>query len=410
MGEILTASVWNRIMISELDMPATPVGILLVLQYFLLPISLWVGHRSDTNLFMGRRRTSYIWLGRSIMLLSFPLLGTSVSQFEAGNTEMGWMLATISFLLFGGGKLASGSVFLALVRDSAPPEKRGVAIGLTETMLIALFPVAAIGFGRWMEQYELGLFWQLVMITMVFGGFFWWFATQGNDPTRFEQEIEHREGRYDLRKTFGQIWGDARTQAFFVFLGSATFFAWIQDNVMEPFGAEVFDMGTGETTRFTGTWGGMTIIVVLICFAVFRNRRPEEQSMISLIGLVWMGVGMGLLAWASMDSAESLLQIALLNFGIGFGLYTFGGLSLMAAMSPTQNAGAYLGLWTACILLTKGAGTFLGGFLRDLFIEIANLPASTGYGIIFGIAALGLIISGFLVRRVDVIGFTKDNQ
>ncbi|HUM71010.1 MAG TPA: PucC family protein, partial [Chloroflexota bacterium] len=74
-ADILTASVWNRVMIAELGMPATWVGLLLALQYLLMPISFWAGHRSDTRPLWGRRRVSYIWLGRGLVVLSFPLLG-----------------------------------------------------------------------------------------------------------------------------------------------------------------------------------------------------------------------------------------------------------------------------------------------------------------------------------------------
>src|SRR5690606_34718882 len=108
MAEILTASVWNRVMISDLHMPATPVAFLLALQYLLVPISLWVGHRSDTTRLWGKRRTSYIWLGRGLMVVALPLLGVSIRRFEAGDMGMGWAAAIIAFLLFGAGKLTSG--------------------------------------------------------------------------------------------------------------------------------------------------------------------------------------------------------------------------------------------------------------------------------------------------------------
>ncbi len=132
MAEILTASVWNRVMIVDLKMDATPVAFLLALQYLLMPISLWAGHRSDTVRLWGQRRTSYIWLGRGIMVMALPLLAISVRRFESGDMTLGWLTAVISFLLFGIGKLMSGGIYLALVRESAPPEKQGIAIGVAE--------------------------------------------------------------------------------------------------------------------------------------------------------------------------------------------------------------------------------------------------------------------------------------
>ncbi|HIP74013.1 MAG TPA: MFS transporter, partial [Anaerolineae bacterium] len=93
MADILTASVWNRVMIAVFGVPATPVGFLLALQYLLIPVAFWAGYRSDTKKLWGKRRISYIWLGRSWMVLSFPLLGLSVRFFEQGEAVTGWLLA-----------------------------------------------------------------------------------------------------------------------------------------------------------------------------------------------------------------------------------------------------------------------------------------------------------------------------
>ncbi len=415
MGEILTASIWNRIMISELGMPATPVGLLLVLQYILLPISLYVGDRSDRIKLFGRQRVSYIWLGRGLVLFSFPLLGVSVGRFTQSDPTTGWLIATLAFLLFGAGKLASGSVFLALVRESAPLEKRGIAIAVVETTLIALFPVVAIIFGRAMETYSLAAFWRLTLITFVTAGFFWWFAI-----VKMESKETDRSKRassphpitpsppHAFRTTLKAIWADASTRAFFIFLGLATFAAWMQDNILEPFGDDVFELPVGVTTRFTGYWGGATVIVLLGCFWRLRDKRPETQGRLTQVGLIVMAIGMGLLAMGSFGRTQSLLIPSLLIFGGGFGLYTFGGLSLMAVMSPTRNAGAYLGLWSACILLTKGAGTFSGSALRDLAGYL--FPFSTTYAIIFAVSAIGLFWSSQLVTSIDYTRFVAENE
>ncbi|MGB1250274.1 MAG: BCD family MFS transporter [Candidatus Promineifilaceae bacterium] len=406
MGEILTASIWNRVMISDLGMPATPVGLLLALQYILIPISIWAGHRSDTVKLWGRRRSSYIWLGRGIMLFAFPLLGVSIGRIEANQLVSGWAIATIAFLLFGAGKLLSGSVFLALVRESAPPEKRGLAISITETVLITMFPIVAIGFGRWMETYDPATFWQMIIGTTASAAFFWWFAV-----VRVENQVEQvaqpvQSAKTNLRQTMNAVWGDASTRQFFIFLALATFAAWMQDNIMEPFGGDVFNLPAGETTRFTGYWAGTTVVVLLILFRVRRNQPPESQGPIASLGLLIMSIGMILLGIVSFASLERLLTLALVVFGGGFGLYTFGGLSLMAVMSPSKTAGTYLGLWTICILVSKGLGTFFGGALLDIFSALTGSPPLT-YGLIFVIAAAGLGFAAQLVRQINFPQFAS---
>ena len=393
-------------MIADLGLPAWPVGLLLALQYFLMPISLWAGHRSDTTTFWGTRRTVYIWLGRGLMVIALPLLGLSIQRFELGELTAGWIMSTLCFLLFGMGKLLSGSVYLALVKESAPPQKQGVAIGIAETMLIAFFPIVAIAYGRWMEVYELVVFWQMVGATAVVAAFFWWFAIYKAE--QFTTPRITQPDLVDFETKFKTIWQNETVRRFFLFLFVATFAAWMQDNILEPFGADVFGLEAGDTTRFTGYWGGATIITLLLLFRIWRHHRPETQAGTTKIGLRVMALGMALLGGTAVINQTSLLIPSLLVFGTGFGIYTFGGLSLMVVMSPTKDAGAYLGLWTVSILVSKGLGTFAGGLLRDIFLSLWS--AGWGYGLIFMLAGLGLIGATFVLNRLDIPRFVQDAQ
>jgi BCD family chlorophyll transporter-like MFS transporter len=408
MGDILTAGVWNRVMISDFGIPAWPVGLLLALKYFIAPISLWIGYRSDTKPLFGQYRTSYIWLGRGVMLFSFLLLGFSTVQLEenSGNV-LGWLTAAFTFLLYGLGALFSGSPYLALVRDSAPRAKQGISIGIVETVLIAMFPIVAIGFSRMLTSYDSALFWRLILFVTIVGGFFWFFAILGVENRNKKITKSARLVRQaDLKATFRKIWGNDHTRRFFVFLFIATFAAWMQDNILEPFGADLFDMAVEETTRLTSYWGTATILMLLASFYVWRKKRPEDQSKVTSRGLAVMGLGMLLVAGSVFAGQERLFLLALVIFGTGFGFYTFGGLSLMAAMSPDPNAGAYLGLWTVAILVSKGLGTFIGGVSRDVVLYLSDgLPLA--YGITCLLAGIGLWTAVLLLRGVDVPGFVR---
>ena len=105
--------------------------------------------------------------------------------------------------------------------------------------------------------------------------------------------------------------------------------------------------------------------------------------------------------------STSIFYIGLITFGAGFGFYTFGGLSLMAVMSPDPNAGAYLGLWTVSILVSKGTGTFLGGLLRDVFLAV-GLTDNMTYGLIFLISGAGLVYAATLLRSDQVLDFAAE--
>ena len=263
MGDILVTSIWNRIMIVNLGFPALPVGLLIALRYLLSPLSLYAGFRSDRTPLFGLHRTWYIWLGRSLMVASFPLLGLSITLFDAArNDTLGWVIALLSFLLYGTGTLLSGSPFLALVRDAMPKARQGLALSVMETALILFFPIAAISYSILLKDYTLSGFWELVVITIAVGGFFWVFAIAG-------VEKRARVGRANpsapqttsaqfnaFRATFGQIWHDPRARAFMLFLAVATLAAWAQDAILEPFGAEVLKATLAQTTRYSSIGKG----------------------------------------------------------------------------------------------------------------------------------------------------------
>ena len=424
MGDIIVTSIWNRVMISQFGIPAAPVSLLIALRYLLSPLSLWAGYRSDTRPFLGLRRSSYIWLGRGLMVLSLPLLGWSLTRFAAasaaggGGEAMGWLLAVLSSLLYGVGTLISGSPYLALVRDSAPRERQGLAISLAETVLIICFAIVGIAFSFWMREFDPVIFWEMVIATMIIGGFFWLFSIWGVEQSIRKEKgmtlaqelasVHKRAAQSSLADTLKRIWLDARTRRFFIFLSLATFSAWTQDAILEPFGAEVFHLPLDRTTRFNSYWQAATVLTLVGGAFLWRKRPPEKQRGITVGGLLVMALGMLLLAGTAVFQQVHLVEVALLLFGAGFGVYTFGGLSLMAVMSSDQEAGAYLGLWTISVVVFKGIGTFAGGTLRDLFLLGMQLNSGVGYGLVFFLAAVGLGTAVVLLLRVDVLGFALE--
>ena len=120
-----------------------------------------------------------------------------------------------------------------------------------------------------------------------------------------------------------------------------------------------------------------------------------------------MGLGMLVLAGSAFVGQERLFLLALVVFGAGFGFYTFGGLSLMAAMSPDPNAGTYLGLWTVAILVSKGLGTFMGGVSRDVVLAFSDGFAPS-YGITCLIAGVGLWTAVYVLRGINVPTFVRE--
>jgi len=410
MGDILVTSIWNRILITNFGIPATPVSLLIALRYLISPLSLWAGHLTDNKRILGFRRTPIIWLGRAMMVFSLPFLGFSVMRLGDDTADvMGWLFAIFSVVLYGVGTLISGGPFLALVRESAPEERQGSAIALVETGLIIFYAIAGIGFSLWMPVFDMQTFWQMIVATMIVGGFFWLFSTVRIEKRAAAGTIDMVQGPAEsLGNVLREIWGDSRTRRFFFFLALTMFSAWAKDAILEPFGADVFGLSMGETTRFNSYWQTATVITLVTGSIIWRKRRPELQGRISSVGLLIMSAGMLMLATSGLAGMRYLVEPALFVFGGGFGIYTFGGLSLMAVMSPDRHAGAYLGLWSISILVFKGLGTLTGGAARDLFLLRMGMDPGLAYGIVFTLQAVGLAVAVLILSRIDILGFARD--
>jgi BCD family chlorophyll transporter-like MFS transporter len=405
--DLLTSGVLNRVLISDLGLWATPVALLSALRYLLAPLSIWAGYRSDTRPIFGMHRLPYIWAGRIPMVLSLPLLPV-VTVLLAGDprSPLGWALAALAFLIYGVGTLLSGSTFLSLVRDSAPPTKRGQALSIVQIFLVVSFPLAGVVYGLLMPVYDPWRFWEIVLIGMGIAAGCFFFALWGEERPGQAIVADAPQDHLPFPALLREMWSDRQTRLFFLFLALGAMSAFAQDAVLEPFGGDVFGMAAGQTTRFNAYWGSGVVISLIAAVVLTRHRLAHEQTPTTILGLVLTAAPLAMLAAVALAEARSLLIPVLFLFGLGFGIYTVGAVSLLMAMTSDRRAGAYLGLWTVAQLVFRGVGVFLGGFVRDTaLIATGSLPIA--YATVFALEAVGLLACAWLLLRVDVPRFAR---
>lgn len=406
-SDLLTSAVWNRILISDLGIAAWPVALLSALRYFLAPLSLWAGHRSDTRPIFGSRRVAYIWLGRLLMLIALPLLPLStVAIARDPGSFVGWGLALLSFVVYGAGTLTSGAPFLALVHDSAPYQKRGQAVGIVQLLLVVSFAFIPAVYAGLMPQYTPEAFSRLVLIGIGGAAFFWFVSIVGEERRLAPGEAgaAAQVAPISFKKAFASIWANPRTRRYAIFLAASAFFAFMQDAMLEPFGGDVFGLAAGQTTRFNAYWGTGVIVGMVGTLILTRKRRPDQQVSTTSWGLLLLGLPLLLLGFVSLREALPMVMPTLIFFGLGFGIFTVGGMSLLMAMNQEEKAGAYLALWSVIQLISRGAGIAAGGIIRDVSLSLSG-SFSVAYASVFMIEAVGLFVSIWLLRRVGVAAF-----
>lgn len=408
MADVLTSGVWNRIMISDLGVNATPVGLLVSLRYFLAPLGIWAGRISDRKSFLGFRRLFWIWLGRLLMVLStFGLgFGTSELMRDASNT-MSWVFIVVSMVFFSLGNAISGSTFLALVYDRSTDEQRGRAVGIVWTFLLLGFTVGGILFGILLKNDaatdRILTPDKILSSFLIAGGIFvalWFFSLLGEERRGFVPELnEEVKVKSSLRADLSLVWQNPSMRLFFLFLTLSMFFAFSQDLILEPFGGDVFTMDAATTSGFTGYWGSASIAASLFSLWLLRKRN-WSNTQLSQVGMGTLIVTFVSLTISAFLKLPFLTYPNLVLLGTGLGFWNIGTLGLMMDMSPLGRAGTFLGFWSMSVTLARGGGVSMGGIIRDVGLNFGD--HSIAYGIAFLFGTIGLVVATYCLNSIHI--------
>jgi len=422
MADVLTTGVWNRIMISDLGYSATVVGLLTGLRYFLAPIGIWAGRMSDQHRILGLRRLFWVWLGRFMMAMSTFVLGLSTAQLartvESPDPSL-WIFIVLSLLLFSFGSALSGATFLALIYDRSSQEQRGRAVGIVWTFLLLGFTVGGIFFSVLLPSAEGEVVGnltfdpdQLQRMFLITGGIFivlWFFSLLGEETRKQVAKLNLNttpEEKRSLREDFRLVWENRTMRFFLYYLGFSMFFAFSQDAILEPFAGDVLDMDASITNRFAAYWGSTAIIGTLLFLWLSRRFKWLTNANMSRLGISFLLVAFALLTFTAFTEMRSLMTMNLIVLGVGLGIWNVGTLGLMMDLSPTGRAGTFLGFWTLVVTFSRGSGVATGGIMRDLFLFTTG-DIVYAYGLAFGVATLGLILTYYCLVRVNIPKFRK---
>jgi BCD family chlorophyll transporter-like MFS transporter len=195
---------------------------------------------------------------------------------------------------------------------------------------------------------------------------------------------------------------NTQARLFFFFIGATLLATLSQDIFLEPYGAAVFAMSIGETTRLNILWGIGTLGALMLCGFLLVNRLGRRR--IAAIGLALVILAFGGIVAAGYVQNQTLFSILVFFLGIGSGITGSGALTLMVDFTTPEQAGLLMGAWTIAHQLAEVVGNLMGGVMVDsVFARTQSYLAA--FGTVFGLeivaAALGL---GFL-SRIDVTVF-----
>jgi BCD family chlorophyll transporter-like MFS transporter len=410
MFAILTID-FNRIAIVELGIAAVLITAMLSLHYFLSPFQVISGRFADRHPIFGLRRTPYLLLGGIVGSLIFIALPQIVHNISAGSFTA--VTAGFGLLIIYGIAIAfMGDAHHSLITEVTEPKSRGAVISVVWTFTILSSIMSAVVFNIVRPEYSLEAMQRLYNLTPFIVIISILLGTLGIEKRLTGEQLEVAleqsrkaapEGNA-IQAALNILRKNTQAREFFIFVFVAIFSIFLQDNILEVFGAEVFNMPVTETTQFQPMWGGGVLLGMLgmgIASAVFSIKKRT----ITIVGCVGTAAGMIILALAAMNAAVALVLPALVLMGLFTGFFNVGALSMMMDMTIEGATGLFMGLWGMAQAFGNGMASFGGGVLHTGLIESGLMSPNLAYFIIFGIEATGMTMAAILMWRISVTNF-----
>jgi len=376
-------------MLSELGFPGLLVGGALAFEQFMAPSRILFGQISDAHPLVGRHRTPYIWLGAALFtglaVLSIPLIFQLDAAFNTGRAwPIGSGIAALCglFALYGLAVSLATTPYLALVIDLTEERERPRAVGLIWCLLTVGIVVGAIATAVSLRSLDgisdpavlqpalLGFMGRVSLVVL----FLTLLATWGIEPPATARvpavgrvsgaRPPLRDDSITLRQAWSLITSSRQVLVFFSFLLAFTLALFLQDPILESYGAEVFAMPIAATASLSAFWGGGTLAGLML--AGFWLVPQLGKFACARLGCRLILAGLLLLILVGSTGRTDLLCLVLFGFGLASGIATNSTLVLMLDLTLPQAAGTFVGVWGLAQALSRALGKLLGGGLLDL--------------------------------------------
>lgn len=414
------SSNFNRISIYEMGITAVIITTMLGLYHFLSPFQVIFGRLADRVPIFGLRRSPYILAGLTLSALVVAFLPPVALAMSAGHI-WAFVLGFCMLILFGVGFCASGVTHLSLIADVVAEKERGLQVALTWIILITSMILTLRFLGILMPEYDYDRMREIYawFVPVIFGvTLLGLLGVEKRLTAQDREEIARaavsEDGKQErlLASLVGFVvdaFKKSETRYFFFFIFFAMFGIYLQDNILEVFGAEVMELTVGETGQFQQVWGAGALIGMLLMGIATRVFSVSKLFAIKtgLLGIVGSFI---LLAHAATVAELQLVMISLFTFGFFNGVFTVGCLSAMLDMTTEKDRGAYMGLWGLALAYAMGLGSLVGGALVSSTIETGILTASTGYAGIFLLEAALVLVGLYFVLKVNPEMFSTLND
>ena len=429
---VLMLGLFNRLLIEEIGLPAAVVALAIGSQQLMGFTRIWFGNRSD-RIAAGRlKRTPYIVISALAFSGLFGLSGWVVLQLARTITLPdqpfvgAWVgLLTLISIALGTAISAGGTAFSALVVDLTSERERprvlavvwgmrllGVLLG---SAFVARLFGAACEEGASADAFKTGLE-QLILVgpLLLFGLVV--VSILGLEHRVVERDSMAQSVNADVANNpqknvpLLQLLGRLRTipqfGRFVAVTCLFTFSMFLNDAVLEPYGAALFGMSLCATTALNalmaiGFFVGLGVSGFLLIERIGNIRTAQLGGILASLALVLMLLSA---PWQFLEG----FRLAVIVFGLSLGICIHASFTLMFSFVEPGKVGLLLGIWGALYAYSRGLATISGGGLLTLFKTLNPDDVFGSYGSVFGVQIVGFLVAAVLMHRLDVDGFRKN--
>jgi BCD family chlorophyll transporter-like MFS transporter len=428
---VIFAGLLNRVMISELGFPGLLVGVALACEQFVAPARVLFGQLSDSYPVAGHHRIPYIWLGAllfcTLAVLSVPLIFQVARLLDTGGPSLLAAIAALCglFAAYGLAISMASTPYLALLIDSTSEQERPRAVGIIWCLLTVGIVVGAIAIAIALGNLDgvtnpavlqpalLGFMVRVAVVVLVLTVT----ATLGIERPRTgssqvrAEEPSPPDDAITLRQSWALVTSSRQVMVFFLFLILFTLGLFLQDPVLESYGAEVFGMSIAATASLNALWGIGTLVGLLVAGLWITPRLGKFAT--ARLGCQLIVGSLALLLLSGFTAQVPVLRVVMVLFGLAAGIGTNSALVLMLDLTLPQAAGTFVGVWGLAQALSRALGKVFGGGLLDLgrFLHLqftGGTDPFPAYALVLSVELLVAAAALVLLGRVNLRQFRED--
>ncbi|CRI66498.1 Photosynthetic complex assembly protein [Thiocapsa sp. KS1] len=400
MAMVLLQGTLNRVMVVELAVPASLVGLMLALPLVFAPLRALIGHRSDYHhSAFGLRRIPYIWLGSMLQFGGFAMMPFALLLLADADNQfnvLGQFGAALAFLLVGAGLHTTQTAGLALATDLAPAEKRPRVVALLYVTLLGAWALSSLLFGQLLTNFSQELLIQVIqgvaLATIILNVVALW-KQEAIDATRAANPVP----RPPFLETWRNFTRGGRASRLLVVVGLGTAGFAMQDILLEPYGGQILGLSVSQTTALNAIWAAGSLIAFALAARIL-GRGAEPYRIAAFGALIGILAFVAVILSAPLD-ATWLYRSGAGLIGFGGGLFLVGTLTAAMALAEGGFSGLALGAWGAVQATSMGLAFAAGGIMRDVVMGMASRGVfgedlawpALGYDFVYAVEILLLI-------------------